>query len=341
MKKLLLFLLMTPCILPESFAQKDTVVKKVYQTYVSFLSKKRTLSGYLLDVKDSSVVITSSPKLNYLYKGRYKSAELDYDNINCIKVRNKSTRGLLALVGGVTGALIGLAIILPQQIKDDNELAGLINCFSIMGVTVGSAAIGVTVGLAIGSVKKSYRIDGKWEEFDRQRPVLEGYSITKQLGWDPTTIRIKKLGDVVLDADSNVYGTIAVGGQVWMASDLVTKHFTDGAKIEGIPGKSSRNQSRYDWNAVAGSRKICPAGWHVPTEADWTSLFNSLGGEGIAGNIMKAGFTRNDGPSQWWSSTEKGPGEAASMYLNTQTAGVMITSAPKSTPLAVRCLRDN
>jgi uncharacterized protein (TIGR02145 family) len=98
-----------------------------------------------------------------------------------------------------------------------------------------------------------------------------------------------------------------------MAENLKTSKYRDGTPIPNVTGtsqwgnlttgawshyeNSSANETvygkLYNWYAVADSRNICPVGWHVPTDAEWTVLSNHLGSE--PGHKMKAtsGWTNN------------------------------------------------
>ena len=111
------------------------------------------------------------------------------------------------------------------------------------------------------------------------------------------------------DQDGNVYKTITIGTQTWMAENLRTTKYRDGTVIPPISGYagwytdslgvyytynntpdavSIATYGRlYNWYAVTDSRNIAPAGWHVPTDAEWTTLTTYLGGESVAGSKMK------------------------------------------------------
>jgi uncharacterized protein (TIGR02145 family) len=124
----------------------------------------------------------------------------------------------------------------------------------------------------------------------------------------------------VTDIDGNVYKTVTIGNQVWMAEDLKTTRYRNGDLIGttnpatlDISGESAptyqwayagneRNVATYGrlytWYASTDSRAIAPAGWHVPTDAEWTALVTFLGGESVAqGKLKEAGTTHWNGPN--------------------------------------------
>ena len=104
----------------------------------------------------------------------------------------------------------------------------------------------------------------------------------------------------VTDFDNNVYNTVKIGNQCWMKENLRTTHYADGTLIllggtttstttgyRYYPGNSAANVSiygyLYNWPAVvhglvgsedrpSGLQGICPNGWHVPSDAEWTEL---------------------------------------------------------------------
>jgi uncharacterized protein (TIGR02145 family) len=129
----------------------------------------------------------------------------------------------------------------------------------------------------------------------------------------------------VTDVDGNIYNTITIGTQVWMKENLKTTKYRNGDSIGtttpatlDISGESTPkyqwaydgNESNvatygrlYTWYAITDSRNVCPSGWHVPTDAEWTTLFNYLtnngyGYGGSGSNIAKSmaatsGWTTN------------------------------------------------
>ena len=116
----------------------------------------------------------------------------------------------------------------------------------------------------------------------------------------------------VTDIDGNIYKTIQIGDQVWMAENLKVSHFRNGEPIahakskiewarygEGIftifpqwasPGFDSSNEKihgkLYNWHAVNDARGLAPEGWHIPTKEEWEQLANYLGKDG--GNKLKS-----------------------------------------------------
>ena len=109
-------------------------------------------------------------------------------------------------------------------------------------------------------------------------------------------------GTSVTDIDGNVYPTVKIGNQRWMAENLRVRKYRNGDLISTIWGQfnlgawsrydnSSANEQiygkLYNWFAVRDSRGLCPEGWHIPSDIEWTTLSNSLGGNSVAGGKMK------------------------------------------------------
>ena len=119
------------------------------------------------------------------------------------------------------------------------------------------------------------------------------------------------------DIDGNDYKTVTIGTQVWMVENLKTTKYNDGTAIPNItdntswaalttgaycdnintPSISTTYGRLYNWYAVDnnagtkvasnGGKNVCPTGWHVPSDAEWTTLTTYLGGESVAGGKLK------------------------------------------------------
>jgi len=112
----------------------------------------------------------------------------------------------------------------------------------------------------------------------------------------------------VFDIDSNKYATIKIGQQTWMAENLRTSRYANGDTIQnctealewinltsGSWAHFNNNSSfnllhgkLYNWYAVNDQRNICPTGWHVPSDEEWSLLLNFLGGSNSAGHKLKS-----------------------------------------------------
>jgi len=139
----------------------------------------------------------------------------------------------------------------------------------------------------------------------------------------------------------------------------------------------------YTWNATmygnessstipSNVQGVCPTGWHVPSDAEWTILTTFIGGENVAGGKLKeigtthwespnmgatneTGFTalpsggRNIGSyfteigvmNYWWSSTEYSTANVWYRFLHSDYSYVTRSDYPKQGGFSVRCMKDN
>jgi uncharacterized protein (TIGR02145 family) len=127
------------------------------------------------------------------------------------------------------------------------------------------------------------------------------------------TKKIKKLDipEVVTDYDGNVYKTVKIGDQVWMAENLKTTHYSDGTEItEGIytysnniheaQGKHynwytamNKTQGVYNMTPNGNHQGVCPEGWHIPSKQELEYLVNFNGGPQEAGAKLKEAGTEH------------------------------------------------
>jgi len=202
--------------------------------------------------------------------------------------------------------------------------------------------------------------------------------------------------------DGNVYKFVTIGNQVWMAENLkylpavvgpaTGSYTTPYYYVYGYNGtdknaaKATSNYATYgvlyNWTAAmdgeassttnpSGIQGVCPAGWHLPSEAEWTELTNYLGGTGLAGGKLKetgtthwntpntgatneTGFTALPGGSRggygafgnigdtgiWWSATEANAGIAWHRNMRNNSSIVIRGNAWKEYGFSVRCVRD-
>ena len=190
----------------------------------------------------------------------------------------------------------------------------------------------------------------------------------------------------VSDVDRNAYKTILIGNQTWMAENLKTTKYNNGDLINATEpeGSGYKHQSDYwnvdrkvpeygrlyTWYAVTDDRNVCPAGWHIPGEAEWDTLAGYLGGEEVAGIKMKeaqtgiwqyedvaftneSGFTAFPGGYEdyssyaalgiqgyWWSAASYNTEEALSRSLSCTTSRLSSGHENKEYFYSVRCLKD-
>lgn len=200
-----------------------------------------------------------------------------------------------------------------------------------------------------------------------------------------------KTSETVTDIDGFNYEVVTIGNQQWLKENLKTTRFLDGTVIPLVSSDSrwsdcvtgaytsyNNNNSNvtlfgvlYNWYAVNDKRGLCPAGWHVPTNNEFSSLVNHLGGVEIAGGKLKkietthwdhpntgadnssqlsligsgfrdqtGAFSEIDKVAYLWSSDEYSPthGIARKIYYNSES--ISFSGNYKQCGFSVRCIKD-
>jgi hypothetical protein len=116
------------------------------------------------------------------------------------------------------------------------------------------------------------------------------------------------------DGDGNLYNVIKIGNQRWLKENLKTTKYNDGTAILNVTDNTTwislgtgaycdyANNSAnsvtygrlYNWYAVTSTnpKNVCPKGWKVPTDSEWTTLTTYLGGESVAGGKIQVQQTK-------------------------------------------------
>ncbi len=114
----------------------------------------------------------------------------------------------------------------------------------------------------------------------------------------------------IMDVDSNIYNTVQIGAQCWMKENLKTTKYADGSDCQWYyPNKDASNKDNYgllySWEVAmhnssssntspSGVQGICPTGWHIPSDAEWSRLTDYVGNQNLyqcnfsSTNIAKA-----------------------------------------------------
>lgn len=195
------------------------------------------------------------------------------------------------------------------------------------------------------------------------------------------------------DVDGNSYKTIKIGNQTWMAENLRTTRYNNGIAIPNITNTTQwmnatsnawcyyNNESTnnniygklYNGYVINNNNNVCPAGWHVPSDAEWKILESFLGGYEIAGGKMKSvgvqywtdpnfkatnssGFSAMPGGQRywtdgtfngitnsgsWWSSTESGSIHSAITRNIAHNVEINTTMGQlKKLGVSIRCIKD-
>jgi uncharacterized protein (TIGR02145 family) len=123
----------------------------------------------------------------------------------------------------------------------------------------------------------------------------------------------------ITDIDGNVYSVVDIGGLCWMGENLKVQTYRSGTTIptglsnsawnsttngayavyNNLPSNKATYGLLYNWHAVNDDDGLCPTGWRVPSDGEWTQLTDFLGGESVAGGLMKTTGTLSAGTGLW------------------------------------------
>jgi uncharacterized protein (TIGR02145 family) len=196
--------------------------------------------------------------------------------------------------------------------------------------------------------------------------------------------------------DPGVQASIKIGTQKWMTRNLNVTHYRNGDLIPHVTDPTKwaslttgawcyyKNDHAngaiygklYNWYAVNDPRGLAPAGWHIPSDSEWTVLSTHLGGDAVAGGKLKdtgtieagtglwyapntgatnkTGFTGLPGGYRktnggfdymgyygyWWSSTEGNTRDAWVRALNRYVSTIDRYNYNKRLGFSVRCIKD-
>lgn len=201
---------------------------------------------------------------------------------------------------------------------------------------------------------------------------------------------------LVMDGEANTYKTEIIGTQTWMTENLRATKYRNGTTIPQVLsamdwynlispaccvyGNNQINKADYgilyNWYTIDigqdGNKNICPTGWHVPTDAEWTILMTYLGGDSAAVGKLKeiglthwheenndatneAGFSARPGGARdfdgtfyglgyyggWWSSTELVKGGALCRFLGYDGSGGFSWGRFEQDGFSVRCIKNS
>jgi uncharacterized protein (TIGR02145 family) len=210
-----------------------------------------------------------------------------------------------------------------------------------------------------------------------------------------SSFAVTTIDSTLVDASSFAYGLVQIGEQVWISRNFRTAFYNNGVPVNEwsnpfvwdtlvTPALAYYNNDAltaptygcfYNWYAVNQARLV-PDGWHIPSNDEWITLINNLGGYNDAGGKLKSTGTLEDGTGLWtspntgatnssgfsarpagdrfsngsfydrgsygifWTSTASNTDEALCVTLYYGNAGVIISKSQKTCGYSVRLVRD-
>lgn len=228
---------------------------------------------------DTQQILGSSDPARIKPRGTFKSGESGYRGVSFIAV--------------------------PQQFGSDDEfiymtIRGEESAYALENPIELMPGMEYTFSILVNKVGNKYRLDIDVTE----EPWTAGDDLDFDIDQEADEIR------PVTDIEGNEYKVVKIGAQYWMASNLRVTKYNDGSPIAYLEDakawdKVSESQQGaycyydadqamkekygvlYNWHAVK-TGKLCPEGWHVPSQAEFRMLIDEQGGDQFAGEVLKS-----------------------------------------------------
>jgi len=329
-------------------------------SFSNFMSEGITCSienGTVLTSDISTVIITHTSS------GKSVNQSISVNEVVAIDLLIKAEPAKLDYYVGEILDLSGLVVTLHMNNGTDEDIS--FSNFTNKGITC--------------SIENGSRLSGASAEVTIEQ-TKTGLSKIQ-------TITFFKLTDI----DNNIYPLVKIGDQIWMSENLKTTKYNDGTDIPLVDdntiwsnlttsGYCWYNNEKttygniygaiYNWYSVE-NENLCPLGYHIPSNAEWTTLIEYVGGESVAsGKLKEIGFTHWNSPNTeatnefgftalpggyrsyggafssigkhgiWWSSTEKDASYVWQWTMGYNYSSIDSAYTRKIYGFSVRCIKN-
>lgn len=264
---------------------------------------------------------------------RYPDSKKCYMSVRCVKY--SSPPSTIPYIK-ITPDTIELPANAPRQFTctaiNFDSTARNVTALTIWSVTPGIAGSINSTGLFTPYIGKT---------------GIETITATYQGQTAQAVVTVKPLETgTVTDIDGNVYRTVKIGNQWWMAENLKVIHYCNGEQLPNVSDYVAWKDLTtgaycyydndtshaavygvlYNWCAVGSQSGLAPAGWHVPNTQEWQMLIEYLGGDAIAGGKLKETGTMHWTDPNTGATNESGfsamPGGQRGYYSNVNFNGL-------------------
>ena len=257
------------------------------------------------------------------------------------------------------------------------------------GNTFNTPSVTPQIGNYIDQISNNFFAKGVLDDiqiFDCALDSAEIDSLYHIGGWNPCPGT-----PTVDDYDGNTYNTVQIGNQCWTKENMKTTHYESGTPIPNVTDNTAWSNlttpaycwfdndsityantygALYNWYTVE-TENMCPTGWHIPSDLEWTTLINYLGGVSYGFKLKEIGTTHWNSPNTsatnesgftalpggfrndnsglfyeigdngyWWSAKEASSFNAWSRRLDYDNGYVYRYNFNKINGFSIRCIKD-